>query len=238
MVTRLDSSHVFHRMTRLESQSMTRDSSQSHFWKISEPLIDKPSLFACKEMIIFCSSNDQNLCKFSLLTFKSCYTISKGSSIHNLHRGRPEICFSLRGQKQGRTQGGLGLTLPPLNLLCYKNVITYAKEFVYAFVHFLLVWCQLNAKTTEWFCMKISRNTVNGRKRNNYILVGIWVIACIIQEPSHHFLQTSRRLRIFMLVLRVVHFIRNNCLYFVRSARALTVLAWLLYQLLWHGRTS
>ena len=72
--------------------------------------------------------------------------------------------------------------------------------------------------------MKILRNTVNGPKRNNYILVGIWVIACI-QEPSHHFLQTSRRLRIFMLVLRVVHFIRNNCLYFVRLARALTVLA-------------
>ena len=23
----------------------------------------------------------------------------KGSSIHNLHRGRPKICFSLRGQK-------------------------------------------------------------------------------------------------------------------------------------------
>jgi len=87
-------------------------------------------------------------------------------------------------------EGGLGFT-----------PITYAKEFVYDFVHFLLVWCQLNAKTTEWYCMKISRNTVNGPKRNNCILVGIWVIACI-EEPSHHFLQTSRRLRIFMLVLR------------------------------------
>jgi len=50
--------------------------------------------------------------------------------------------------------------------------------------------------------MKISRNTVNGPKENNYILVGIWVIA-FIQEPSHHFLQTSRQLRIFMLVLLV-----------------------------------
>jgi len=30
MVIRIDSSHVFHRMTRLESQSMARDSSQSH----------------------------------------------------------------------------------------------------------------------------------------------------------------------------------------------------------------
>jgi len=105
---------------------------------------------------------------------------------------------------KGVRKEGLGLTPPPpLNLLCYKNVITYAKEFVYVFAHFLLVWYQLNAKTTQWFCMKISRNTVNGPKRNNYILVGIWpwVIACI-QEPSHHFLQTSRRLRIFMLVLR------------------------------------
>ena len=102
---------------------------------------------------------------------------------------------------QGRTQGGGVGVNPPLNLLCYKNVITYANEFVYVFVHFLLVWCQLNAKTTKWFCMKISRNTVNGPKRNNYIFVGIWVPACI-QEPSHHFLQTSRRLRIFMLVLR------------------------------------
>jgi len=53
MVTRLVSSHVFHRMTRLESQSKTRDSIQSHFCKISEALIDKPSLFAYKEMIIF-----------------------------------------------------------------------------------------------------------------------------------------------------------------------------------------
>jgi len=49
--------------------------------------------------------------------------------------------------------------------------------------------------------MKISRNNVNGPKRNNYIWVGIWVIACV-QEPSYHFLQNSRRLRIFMLVLR------------------------------------
>jgi len=53
---------------------------------------------------------------------------------------------------KGVRKGGFGVN-PPLNLLCYKNVITYAKEFVYVFVHCLLVWCQLNAKTTEWFCM-------------------------------------------------------------------------------------
>jgi len=109
--------------------------------------------------------------------------------------------FSTKGVRKGGGVGGVGVKNPLLNLLCYKNVITYAKEFVYVFVHFLLVWCQLNAKATEWFCMKISRNTVNGPKRNNYILGGIWVIACI-QKPSHHFLRTSRRLRIFMLVLR------------------------------------
>ena len=44
--------------------------------------------------------------------------------------------FESKGVRKG--EGGLGLK-PPLNLLCYKNVITYAKEFVYVFVHFLLV---------------------------------------------------------------------------------------------------
>jgi len=68
MVTRLDSSHVFHRMTRLESQSMTRDSSQSQFYKISEFLMDKPSSFAHKEMRIICFSDDQDWGKFSVLT--------------------------------------------------------------------------------------------------------------------------------------------------------------------------
>jgi len=57
MVTRLNSSHVFlsndstrvtffYRMTRLESES---------FYKISKHVIDKPSLFAQKEMRFFAS---------------------------------------------------------------------------------------------------------------------------------------------------------------------------------------
>jgi len=46
----LDSSHAFHR-----SQSMTRDSSQNHFYKIFEFLIDKPSSFAHKNMSTFTS---------------------------------------------------------------------------------------------------------------------------------------------------------------------------------------
>jgi len=68
MVTLLDSSHLFYRMTRLESQSLTRDSSQRHFYKISEFLKDKPSSFAHKEMRIFCFSDDQDWGKFFVLT--------------------------------------------------------------------------------------------------------------------------------------------------------------------------
>jgi len=61
----LDSSHleknvdstrdVFHRMTRLESQSITRDSSQSHFYEISDPLMNKPSSFPHKKWAYFAS---------------------------------------------------------------------------------------------------------------------------------------------------------------------------------------
>jgi len=42
-------------------------------------------------------------------------------------------------QTRAYARGGVGVNPPPLNLLSYKNVITYAKEFVYVFVHFLLV---------------------------------------------------------------------------------------------------
>jgi len=47
---------------------MTRVWSQSHFYKISEPLMDKPSLFAHKEMSIFCFSDNQDWRKFFVLT--------------------------------------------------------------------------------------------------------------------------------------------------------------------------
>ena len=59
LVTGLDSTPVekngdsIHRMTRHESQSMTRNSSQSHFYNISEFLIDKPTSYALKEMSSF-----------------------------------------------------------------------------------------------------------------------------------------------------------------------------------------
>jgi len=53
MVTRLESRFPQNVSTRLESQSMTRDSSQSRFYKISEFLMDKPTSFAHKEMSVF-----------------------------------------------------------------------------------------------------------------------------------------------------------------------------------------
>ena len=68
LVTWLISSHVFHRMTRLESQSMSRDLSQSHFHKIFVLLMGKASSFAHKEISIFCFSDVQDWCKFSALT--------------------------------------------------------------------------------------------------------------------------------------------------------------------------
>jgi len=52
-MTRLESRFSQHDSTRLHSQSVTRDSSQSHFYKITEPLVDKPSSFAHKKLSIF-----------------------------------------------------------------------------------------------------------------------------------------------------------------------------------------
>jgi len=49
--------------------------------------------------------------------------------------------------------------------------------------------------------MQISRNIVNGPKSNNEVLMGVWVIVCI-EKPSHHFLQTFRTQRMFMIVFR------------------------------------
>jgi len=65
----LDSSHVEKKgdSARLESQSTTPDSSQSHFYKISEPLNHTPNSFAHKEVGIFCFSDDQDLHRLSVM---------------------------------------------------------------------------------------------------------------------------------------------------------------------------
>jgi len=53
--------------------------------------------------------------------------------------------------------------------------------------------------------------------------VGVWAIVCI-QKPSQPFVHYARS----RLCSAIVHFVRNNCLYFVCwgwSAQALTALA-------------
>jgi len=77
---------------------MTRDSSQSHFYKISEFLVDKPSSFAHKEMSICCISDDQDWRKYSVLPVWLCCAAFYASSVSNLRRGRSETLFSLRDQ--------------------------------------------------------------------------------------------------------------------------------------------
>ena len=62
--------------------------------------------------------------------------------------------------------------------------------------------------------MQISRNIVNGPKSNNWVLLGIRVIVCI-QEPPHHLCRTFVHYACLRLCSAIVHFIRNNCLYFV-----------------------
>jgi len=53
--------------TRVRFFTEWLDSSQSHFYKISEFLIDKPSSFTHKEISIFCFGDDQDWRKFSVL---------------------------------------------------------------------------------------------------------------------------------------------------------------------------
>jgi len=62
--------------------------------------------------------------------------------------------------------------------------------------------------------MQIARNIVNGPRSNNYVLVGIRAIVCV-QKPPHHFLQTLHHCVCLRLCSAIVHFIRNNFLYFV-----------------------
>jgi len=96
---RLESRFSQNDSTRLESQSMTRDSSQSYFYKIYEFLMDKPTSFARKKMSNFCFSDDQDWRKLSVLPAWSCYADFKRSSDTNLHRERPEALLSLRSEQ-------------------------------------------------------------------------------------------------------------------------------------------
>jgi len=93
MVIRLASSHVFHRMTRLESQSMTRvrvifTKSLSSWWANPVRLHTKKWGFFASVMIKIGGN--------FLFWLSSCAMLQ--SSVPNLRRGRPETLLSLRSQ--------------------------------------------------------------------------------------------------------------------------------------------
>jgi len=61
--------------------------------------MDKPSSFAHKEMSIFCFSDVQDWCKFSVFPVLLFYAAVWGSSVHNMHRTTAETLLSLMGQQ-------------------------------------------------------------------------------------------------------------------------------------------
>ena len=126
----------FHRMTRLESQSVTRDSSQSHFYNVSEFLIDKPTSCALKEMSIFCFSDDQDwrkiLCYACLVVL--CYILRIKRP--NLHRGRPETFF-LWGDSRAQYID----TLSWFNAVCeYCHPVSGSHTVTWVFSRYQVKW--------------------------------------------------------------------------------------------------
>jgi len=90
--------------------------------------------------------------------------------------------------------------------------------------------------------MQITSNTVNGPKSNNEILLGIWIIVCIQKtfcRPFVHFACLSWPFVHFACLWycsAIVHFIGNNCLYFLCygwSAQTLTALTTLPISVAW-----
>ena len=105
---------------------------------------------------------------------------------------------------------GVGVKKPPWAWY-FTKFIAYAKE-INGFR--ILFACRLNANTTNWICMQISRNIVNGPKSNNYVSV-----ESALSSASRNQLTTFCRSFVHYAYSRlcsaIVHFIRNNGIYFV-----------------------
>ena len=128
---------------------------------------------------------------------------------------------------------GVGANTLALDILqkCY-----YLRKGDQLFLYIVcLVICRLHANTTEWICMQISRNIVNGQK------VMIWFLwESGLSSASRNHLTTFCRhfahYACFRLCPAIVHCIRNNCVYFICygwSAQALTALATLPISVAW-----
>jgi len=133
---------------------------------------------------------------------------------------------------------GLGLN-PPWAWYFTKTLLPAQRRLLFSHT-FCLFICRLNANTTEWICMQISRNIANGPKSNNY---RFWWESGLSSAFRNH-LTTFRRpfvtcLRLCLrLCSAIVRFIRNNCLYFVCygwSAQAPTALATLQIYVAWQN---
>jgi len=64
-------------------------------------------------------------------------------------------------------KGWWGGVKPPHLAWYFTKTLSPAQRRLIAFTYFFLLICQLNANTTEWICMQISRNVANGPKTNN-----------------------------------------------------------------------
>jgi len=102
---------------------------------------------------------------------------------------------------------------------------------------FCLLICRLNANTTEWISMQISRNIANGPK---VIIRFRWESASSSASRNH--LTTFCRPFVYYACLSlcsaIVHFIQNNCLYVVClgwSAKALSPFATLPISVAWQN---
>ena len=107
-------------------------------------------------------------------------------------------------------KGGFGVN-PPLSLIFTKIVLPLQRRLI-VFAHVCLLICRFNANTTEWICVQISRNIVNGPKSD------IWWESGLSSASRNHLTKFCRpfvHYACLRLCSAIVHFIQNNCLYFI-----------------------
>ena len=92
---------------------------------------------------------------------------------------------------------GLGVKTP-MSWYFTKTLLLAQKRLIVSAYFFLLI-CWLNANTTEWICMQISRNIVDGPK---LIIRFRWESVSLSTSKNHLFLRTFRPLPMFKTVFR------------------------------------
>jgi len=93
-------------MDRLESRFSQNDSSRRHFYKIFEPLMDKPNLFPHKDIAFFASVIIKIGANFLFWLSGRAMLHSKDQVFPTCIEADLRLCFSLRGQNSGDSQGG------------------------------------------------------------------------------------------------------------------------------------